>query len=121
MAVGSRAAPGATRLGEPLFRRLMGRVYNILVRLLALPGVGDTQCGFKCFRGEVVPSLFEKQTLDGFAFDVEVLFLARRLGLTMREIPVDWHYRERSKVRALTDPLRMSWDLVRVRWRHRGG
>ena len=121
VAVGSRAAPGATRLGEPLFRRLMGRVYNILVRLLALPGVGDTQCGFKCFRGEVVPSLFEKQILDGFAFDVEVLYLARRLGLSVREIPVDWHYRERSKVRALTDPLRMSWDLVRVRWRHRGG
>ncbi len=121
VAVGSRAAPGASRLGEPPSRRLMGRVYNALVRLLALPGAGDTQCGFKCFRGEVVPALFERQTLDGFAFDVEVLYLARRLGLSVREIPVDWRYRERSKVRAFTDSLRMAWDLVRVRWRHRGG
>ena len=120
VAVGSRAAAGATRLGEPLFRRLMGRVYNVLVRLLALPGLGDTQCGFKRFRGEAAAVLFQRQTLDGFAFDVEVLYLARRLGLTVREIPVDWRYGERSKVRALTDPLRMAWDLLRVRHRHRG-
>ena len=120
VAVGSRDAAGATRLGEPLSRRLMGRVFNVLVRLLALPGLGDSQCGFKCFRGEVVPSLFEKQTLDGFAFDVEVLFLARRLGLSVREFPVDWRYGERSKVRALRDPLRMAWDLLRIRWRRRG-
>ena len=120
VAVGSRQAPGATRTGEPWVRRAMGRAYNALVRLLALPGLADTQCGFKCFRGEIAPQLFQRQTLDGFAFDVEVLYLARRLGLTIREFPVDWSYRERSKVRALTDPLSMTWDLLRLRWRHRG-
>ena len=119
VAVGSRQVPGAARLGEPLFRRVMGRVYNALVRLLALPGVGDTQCGFKCFRAEVVPNLFQRQTIDGFAFDVEVLYLARRLGLTVREFPVDWSYRPRSN-RALTDPLSMTCDLLRIRRRHRG-
>ena len=121
VAVGSRAAPGATRTGEPLLRRIMGRAFNALVRLLALPGLADTQCGFKCFRGDIAPRLFQRQTLDGFAFDVEVLYLARRLGLTVREFPVDWTYRPRSKVRALSDPLSMTRDLLRIRHRHRGG
>ena len=119
VALGSREADGARRIGEPEGRHVMGRVYNLLVRLLAVPGLKDTQCGFKCYRGEAAPILFGAQTLDGFGFDVEVLYLARKSGMTIREIGVDWHYREHSKVRPVRDALRMGLDLLRMRWRHR--
>ena len=119
--IGSREAPGARRVGEPAFRHIMGRIYNILVRSLAVPGVNDTQCGFKCFRGEIVPQLFHRQTMHGFAFDVEVLFLAAREGLNVREIPIDWYYRQQSKVRPLRDALFMTRDLLKIRWRYSRG
>ncbi len=115
--IGSRAAPGARRIGEPRRRRLMGRVFNAMTRLLAVPGIADTQCGFKIFRGETAQALFAQQTLDGFAFDAEILFLARRYGFTIAERGIDWHYRAESKVR----PFRDSWgtlrDLLIIRWR----
>lgn len=118
--LGSREAPGAARIGEPARRHLMGRVFNRLVSRLAVPGLSDTQCGFKCFRGEVVQDLFRRLTIDGFAFDVELLFLARKLGLTFEEVGVDWYYRPESKVRPLRDSLAMTLDLLKIRWRHRG-
>jgi dolichyl-phosphate beta-glucosyltransferase len=121
VALGSREAPGARRIGEPLRRHLMGRVFNTLTRFLGIPGVSDTQCGFKCFRGETVPVLFQGQTIDGFGFDVEVLYRARRAGLVIQEIGVDWYYRELSKVRPVRDSLAMTRDLLRMRWRYRAG
>jgi dolichyl-phosphate beta-glucosyltransferase len=99
----------------------MGRLFNALVRVLAVPGLDDTQCGFKCFRGQVVAELFQQQTLDGFAFDVELLFLARRSGMKIREIGIDWYYREQSKVRPVQDAFAMTRDLLRIRWQHRWG
>ncbi len=117
--LGSREAPGAARIGEPARRHLMGRVFNLLVSRLAVPGVADTQCGFKCFRGEAAKDLFQRQTMDGFSFDVEVLFLARKRGLTFSEIGVDWYYRSQSKVRPVSDSLTMTLDLLKIRWRHR--
>lgn len=116
--VGSRELAGSRRIGEPVRRHLMGRLYNWLVRALAVPGIRDTQCGFKCFRGDGVLDLFRRQTTDGFAFDVEVLFLARKAGLTIQEIGIDWYYREQSKVRPVRDSLIMTWDLLKIRWRH---
>ena len=121
IAIGSREMAGARRIGEPFRRHIMGRVYNTLVRWFVVPGLADTQCGFKCFRGEVVPQLFQHQTMDGFAFDVEVLYLANKAGMAMREIPVDWYFRERSKVRTFRDSWSMTLDLLRIRWRHRRG
>ena len=121
IAIGSREAPGARRIGEPDRRHIMGRAYNMLVRFLAVPGVHDTQCGFKCFRGAVAPQLFQGQTVDGFSFDVETLLRARRAGMALKEVGVDWHYREHSKVRPLRDSLAMSCDLLRIRWRYRRG
>jgi len=118
IAIGSREVADSRRIGEPARRHLMGRIYNWLVRALAVPDVKDTQCGFKCFRGDLVPELFRRQTTDGFAFDVEILFLARRDGLTIREIGIDWYYREQSKVRPVLDSLTMTWDLLKIRWRH---
>jgi dolichyl-phosphate beta-glucosyltransferase len=122
IAVGSREAVNSRRIGEPWRRHLMGRFYNRLVRLLAVPGLDDTQCGFKCFRGDIVPQLFGRQTLAGFAFDVEILFLARRQGLRIAEVGIDWYHRERSKVHPLRDSLAMTRDLLKIRWRYfRGG
>ena len=120
VAVGSREAPGAARYGEPGRRHLMGRVYNGLARWLAAPGLADTQCGFKCFRASAASLLFARATINGFSYDVEVIHLARRSGLVVAEIGVDWHYREHSKVRPFRDAISMSLDLLRIRWRHRG-
>ena len=120
VAVGSREAPGAARYGEPGRRHMMGRVYNALARCLAAPGLADTQCGFKCYRGAAADLLFGEATINGFSYDVEVIHLARRSGMTVTEIGVDWHYREHSKVRPFRDAFSMTLDLLRIRWRHRG-
>ncbi|MCE2464545.1 MAG: glycosyltransferase family 2 protein [Dehalococcoidia bacterium] len=118
IAIGSREIPGARRVGEPSRRHLMGRVFNGLVRLAALPGISDTQCGFKCFRGSVVEGLFGSQMLSGFAFDVELLFLARRQSLSIVEVPIDWYYRSLSRVRPFRDSLAMALDIIKIRWNH---
>ena len=115
--IGSREADGAHRIGEPHGRWLMGRVFNAFTRLLAVPGIRDTQCGFKVFRREAVEALFPAQTLDGFAFDAEILFLARKRGFSMVEVGIDWHYRAESKVRPFRDGWRTLRDLILIRWR----
>lgn len=115
VAIGSREAPGARRIGEPALRHLMGRVFNGLVRLVAVPGLGDTQCGFKAFRGSVARDLFARQRIDGWAFDVEVLFLAARSGYTIREIPITWRYDPSSRVRPVRDTIAMMRELLAIR------
>jgi len=114
--IGSREAPGARRIGEPWRRHLQGRLFNAMTMALAVPGIRDTQCGFKCFSGHAADLLFPLQGIPGFGFDVEVLFLARRMGLRLVEVPIDWYYRHESKVRPLRDGLAMSRDLLLVRW-----
>jgi len=120
IAIASREAPGAVRHDEPEYRHLVGRVYNFLIRLLALPGLHDTQCGFKCFRDVVAERLFPLQTLTGWAFDVEVLFIGRLHGYRITEIPIHWYFNNESKVRVLHDAVRMGRDLLKIRlnaWR----
>lgn len=122
--IGSREAAGARRIGEPPNRRVMGRVFNAFTRMLATPGIADTQCGFKVFTAESAQTLFPAQTLDGFAFDAEILFLARKRGITTVEVGIDWHYRAESKVRPFRDGWRTLRDLMLIRWRwltHRYG
>ena len=118
VAIGSREVPGARKIGEPRRRTLMGRGFSLLVRALALPGLVDTQCGFKCFRAEAAARLFGQQRLHGFAFDVEVLFLARKQGLRMIEVPIDWYYRTQSKVRPVRDSASMIRDILHIRWNY---
>lgn len=118
--LGSRELPDSRRIGEPARRHWLGRIFNLAIQVLALPGLRDTQCGFKCFKAETTLPLFRRQRLDGFAFDVEILFMARRAGLELREIPIDWHYREGSKVRPLRDALAMARDVLKIRWQLRG-
>ena len=120
IAIASRETPGAVRYHEPYYRHLIGRVYNNLIRLITLPGLQDTQCGFKCFRGAVVDELFTHQTLGGWAFDVEVLFIAQRRGMRIKEVPIPWTSTPGSKVNVLRDSLRMALDLLTIRrngWR----
>lgn len=122
VAIGSRALEGElVRRKQPLYRRLVGKAGNLLVRMLAVPGIHDTQCGFKLFRGDVARELFGEARVDGFAYDMEILFLARRRGLAIAEVPVLWFNSPESKVSLFHDALPTLWDLLRLRWIHRTG
>lgn len=115
VSIASREAPGSKRIGEPFYRHLIGRVYNLLVRLLVLPGLQDTQCGFKCFSAEAAKAIFPLQRLEGWSFDVEVLAIARKLGFEITEVPITWHYQPGSRMRLLRDSLQMAKDLFTIR------
>ena len=115
--IGSRQKEAARRFDEPVLRHVMGRVFNWIVRAIAVQGFEDTQCGFKCFRGEVAEDLFRLQRAEGFGFDVEVLFIAAKRGLRVVEIPIDWYYQPSSKVRPLVDSFAMLRDTIRLRLR----
>lgn len=115
VAIGSREAPGAVRYDEPKYRHITGRVFNTIVRLLALPGLEDTQCGFKCFRGDIADEVFPLQTITGWSFDVEVLFIARRRGYRIVEVGIPWYFNTGSKVRVVHDSLQMFLDLLTIR------
>ena len=115
--IGSRQIAGARRFSEPALRHIMGRAFNRAVRVLAIDAFQDTQCGFKCFRGEVADDLFRFQRIGGFGFDVEILYLALKRGHSVVEIPVDWYHQRESKVRPGLDSLLMLRDAAMVRWR----
>lgn len=120
--IASREAPGAVRYGEPSYRHWGGRAINLMIRLLALPNLQDTQCGFKCFRGEVAADLFLHQTITGWSFDIELLFIARRRGYQIIELPIPWYFKSDSKVHVFRDSLRMGIDIVNIHrnaWRGR--
>jgi dolichyl-phosphate beta-glucosyltransferase len=119
--IASREAPGAQRIGEPEYRHLMGRVFNLVVRALAIHGIADTQCGFKCFRRDVAELVFNRQTIDGWGFDVELLLIARRHGHRIDEVPITWYYGERSKVRPIRDAVRMFREVLQIRRNARRG
>lgn len=120
VAIASREGPGAHRYGEPAYRHLMGRVFNFIVRILAIPGFQDTQCGFKSFRREVGKEVFADLTMTGWAFDVEALFIALRRGYRVVAVPINWYFDADSRVDPLRDTWRMVRDVLRIRlngWR----
>lgn len=119
VAIASREAPGAVRYGEPTYRHWIGRGFNLLVRWLAVPGFHDTQCGFKCFRAQPAEDLFRVQALDGWSFDVELLFVALKRGYAVVEVPIPWYYVPGSRVHLVRDSASMLIDLFRIRrnWR----
>lgn len=98
------------------FRETSGRIFNLFVQGLAGLPFKDTQCGFKAFRRGIAGALFERQTITGFGFDPEILYIAKKRGLRLREIPVRWDHVEGTKVRFLKDSCRMFLDLLRIRW-----
>jgi dolichyl-phosphate beta-glucosyltransferase len=121
IAIASREAPGAVRYDEPWYRHVMGRIFNLIVRMLAVPGIQDTQCGFKCFRREAARDLFASQTIDGWAFDVEILHVAIKRGYRIVEVPINWYYGENSRVSPVRDSWRMLQEVLRIRRNSRAG
>jgi len=127
IAIASREGVGARREEEPMYRHIMGRVFNWLVQRLALPGVNDSQCGFKLFKREASQKIFERLYIYGRnaqnlshaymgAFDVEVLFLARKFGYKVKEVPVTWYYVKTQRLHPLRDSILMAGDLLKIRY-----
>ncbi len=123
--IGSREIAGAVRAREPLHRHIMGKIWNIAVQSLAVSGILDTQCGFKLFRGEVADKLFSNLSVydrqnaaaNAFtgAFDVELLFVARKNNISIKEVPISWKHYATHRVSAVRDSLRMLRDIIRIR------
>ncbi|HEX3131292.1 MAG TPA: dolichyl-phosphate beta-glucosyltransferase [Thermoanaerobaculia bacterium] len=119
---GSRAVDGAdVRQHQPFYRELMGKTFNRIIRLLGVRGVSDTQCGFKLMAGDVARELGAKLTIDGFAYDVELVWLARRRGYPIAEVGVIWVNSPDSRVDPVRSSLSMLRDVIRMRVRHSGG
>jgi len=116
IAIGSRAVSGSMILKrQPWYRQLMGMTFNKLVRALAVNGIRDTQCGFKLFTGDAARRVFALQRIERFAFDVEALYLAKKMGFGIKEVPVVWVNSPNSKVGIFKDSLRMMRDLLKIR------
>jgi len=116
-AFGSRALPDSLiREHQPMWREWGGKVYNLLMRVIAGLPYQDTQCGFKAFRRSVFLPVFQRQRIERFGFDVEILYLARKRGIPLEEVPVAWSHSPDSKVRYSRDSAEMFLDLLRIRW-----
>lgn len=124
--IGSREGMGASREGEPWYRHVMGRVFNLIIHVVALRGIDDTQCGFKALTAAAKNDLFQRMQIYGddapivqgaavTAYDVELLFLAGKRGYRIAEVPVEWHYGVETKVSPLRDSIRNLRDVLRVR------
>ncbi|MEM1179233.1 MAG: dolichyl-phosphate beta-glucosyltransferase [Acidobacteriota bacterium] len=119
--IGSRAvAESQLEHRQPLYRELMGKTFNKIVRLAGVGGLNDTQCGFKLLDGEVARRIFPHLVTPGFGYDVEMIWLARRFGYRVVEVGVRWAHSPPSRVRPIQDSLRMLLEIVRFRWLHRG-
>jgi dolichyl-phosphate beta-glucosyltransferase len=119
--IASREAPGAVRYNEPTFRHFTGRVFNSLVKWAVVPELQDTQCGFKCFRHDIAEDVFCRQTMAGWSFDAEILFIALKKKYEILEIPVPWYFNSDSKVRLFKDSFRMAVDILTIRRNDRLG
>lgn len=117
--IASRDLPDSkVEVRQNFLRETMGKVFNHIACLFAFRGIRDSQCGFKCFRQETARRLFGLQKLDGFSFDVEILFLAQKHGYRILELPVIWRNSVQSRVHVFRDPLRMFWDVLKIRRLH---
>ncbi|PIP04380.1 glycosyl transferase [candidate division WWE3 bacterium CG23_combo_of_CG06-09_8_20_14_all_40_14] len=126
IAIASREGLGSSRINEPYYRHLMGRVFNLWVRLIAVSGIEDTQCGFKLFRKNSAKEIFKRLKIYGDsakeikeaylgAFDVEVLYLAKKLGFKVKEVPVTWMYVKTQRINPIKDSVKMALDVLKVR------
>lgn len=118
--IGSRALPGSDiRIRQNPVRQLMGRTFNLFVRLLFFRGIPDTQCGFKLFRREAARDLFARVRTTGFSFDVEFLYLCRTAGYRVGQVPVVWRHSRPSRVRLVRGAAGMLGELLRIKLRRR--
>lgn len=119
IACGSRGLPESRALSRlPIYRKRMGKLFNWMVRTLQLTEFHDTQCGFKLFRGTVARDVFARCRVNRFAYDVEALGIAERLGYRMVEVPISWRHIPESRVHPVSDAARMLIDLLRIRFRN---
>lgn len=116
IAIGSRGLKESDiQVHQPWYRESMGKTFNLLVRLIVVKGIKDTQCGFKCFKKEVIKGIFDRQTITHFSFDVELLWIALKKGYKIKEVPVRWLNNEQSRVNPALDSPRMFFDLIKIR------
>lgn len=121
VAIGSRDLPESNIVvKQPFYRRLMGAVLRGIVSMTVLGGFKDTQCGFKMFTASARQDIFPRQTLHGFSFDIEILYLARQLGYRVCEVPIEWHDQPGTKVKPIRSSLEVLRDLLIIRFRHWG-
>ena len=119
--LGSRAVAGADiRQHQPIYREIMGKTFNLIIRMAGVRGVSDTQCGFKLLRGDVARAIGSRLTIDGFAYDVELVWLARRHGHRVVEVGVIWVDSPDSRVDPIRSSVSMLIDVIRMRFRHSG-
>lgn len=114
--IATREGKGATRVDEPEYRHLMGRINNLIIKLTAVSVFEDTQCGFKMFTRHAAEDLFEVQRMSGIGFDVELMFLAVKRGYKVKEVPITWYFDPDSRMRLVQDSLnilREIWDIRR--------
>ena len=114
IAIASRRLPQSEVVGLPFSRHVMGNLFARLSRLMVLPGISDTQCGFKAYRSEAAQKLVAAQKIDGYTFDVEHLLLARQFGMMVVEVPVKWIFSEGSQIHGIRESLRMFRDLLTI-------
>lgn len=117
--IATREGPQARRVDEPEYRHIMGRVFNTIVKFTAVRGFEDTQCGFKMFRDDAARDLFAVQQMNGIGFDIELLFIAKKRGYDIREVPITWYFDPESKMRLIQDTLHVLieiWEIQR-NWR----
>lgn len=130
--IASREGKGAQRVGEPFHRHLMGRVFNLWMQIVVLPGIRDSQCGFKTFRASVAKDIFSRLKLYGSdskvlsqpsfgAFEVEVLFIARKLKYRIKELPITWTYVKTPRLNAFYNSINMALDVIKIRLNHLKG
>ncbi|MCA9434157.1 MAG: glycosyltransferase family 2 protein [Candidatus Omnitrophica bacterium] len=117
VAIGSRRVPQSEVVGLPFSRRVMSRFFSILSQWLVLPGIRDTQCGFKAYRAKAAKELARSQQIDGYTFDVEHLLISRKRGFLIEEVPVRWVYTEGSQINGFSDSIKMVRDLLDLRRR----
>lgn len=117
--IGTREGKGARRIGEPWKRHFMGRAFNLIIKLTAVGGFEDTQCGFKMFTAEAATKLFSAQKLNGIGFDVELIFLAKKIGYKIKEVPITWYFDSDSRMRLVQDSMKALleiWEMQRTWW-----
>ncbi len=120
IAIGSRALDySKIKVHQPFYREFMGRTFNKIVQYLVIKGIKDTQCGFKLFKKDAAKTIFQLALIDGFGFDVELLFLANKMGYKIKEVPVDWFNNDQSKVNPIKDSLQMLLEISRIKKLHK--
>jgi dolichyl-phosphate beta-glucosyltransferase len=115
--IASREGLNSKRYGEPKIRYITGRLFNTFVKALILPGINDSQCGFKCFQEYTIENIFNKQLMMGWSFDVELLLIAKKYNYKIIEIGIPWYYNGDSKIKIIKDGLKMSMDILKI-WRN---